>query len=94
MSMILFADDEEHLRLTAAQSFDLHDLPVTLFSNAKDLLDKIDKHSNVVVVTDIRMPGMDGIELLNAVKEIDNELPVILVTGHADVSIAVNCMQN
>lgn len=94
MSMILFADDEEHLRLTAAQSFDLHDLPVTLFSNAKDLLDKIDKHSDVVVVTDIRMPGMDGIELLNAVKDIDNELPVILVTGHADVTIAVNCMQN
>nr|WP_276562459.1 sigma-54 dependent transcriptional regulator [Hoeflea prorocentri] len=89
----MFADDEEHLRLAARQTFELHDQKIALFGDARSLLEQVDRDSNAVVVTDVRMPGMDGIQLLNAVLEIDAEFPVILLTGHGDVSMAVDCMR-
>jgi CheY-like chemotaxis protein len=46
-----------------------------------------------VVVTDIRMPGMDGLTLMNRIHDIDRDIPVILVTGHGDVQLAVRAMR-
>jgi two-component system, NtrC family, C4-dicarboxylate transport response regulator DctD len=46
-----------------------------------------------VVVTDIRMPGMDGLTLMNRIHEIDRDIPVILITGHGDVQLAVRAMR-
>ena len=48
---------------------------------------------NGVIVTDIRMPGMDGMTLMTRIREIDAEIPVILVTGHGDVQLAVRAMR-
>lgn len=93
MSTILFADDEEHLRLAAGQTFQLAELNVQLFDGAKKLLSEVDRDFDGVIVTDIRMPEMDGIELLKAVQAIDSGFPVILVTGHGDVELAVECMR-
>jgi two-component system C4-dicarboxylate transport response regulator DctD len=93
MSTILFADDEEHLRLAAGQTFQLADLSVQLFDGAKKLLTHVDRGFDGVIVTDIRMPEMDGIELLKRVQAIDSGFPVILVTGHGDVELAVDCMR-
>lgn len=93
MSTILFADDEEHLRLVAGQTFELAGLPIQLFDGAKKLLSNLNRDFDGIVVSDIRMPEMDGVELLKEVIKIDSELPVILVTGHGDVDLAVNCMQ-
>ncbi len=93
MSTILFADDEEHLRHAAGQTFQLEELPVQLFSGAEALLEHVTREFDGVIVTDIRMPQVDGVELLKAVQAIDTSFPVIMVTGHGDVDLAVQCMR-
>lgn len=91
---ILFVDDEEHLRISGGQTFELADIDVDCFETAEAALKKISPEFDGVVVTDIRMPGMDGIELLQKTLEIDPEIPVVLVTGHGDVDLAVECIKN
>jgi len=91
---ILFVDDEEHLRFTAKQSLELEDLTVGCFSEALPALDHISKDFSGILVTDIRLPGMDGIELMRKALEIDTQFPVILVTGHGDVELAVSSMRD
>lgn len=90
---ILFVDDEEHLRLAAEQALQLADLPVTCLAQAEKALARISRNFPGILVTDIRMPGMDGIQLMRRALEIDSEFPVILVTGHGDVELAVQCMR-
>ncbi|MEZ5810026.1 MAG: sigma-54 dependent transcriptional regulator [Rhizobiaceae bacterium] len=90
---ILFVDDEEHLRLAAAQSFELADLTAGFFESAEAALRQVTRDFAGIVVSDIRMPGMDGMEFLQSVMEIDFELPVVLVTGHGDIQMAVDAMR-
>ncbi|MEO0918857.1 MAG: sigma-54 dependent transcriptional regulator, partial [Pseudomonadota bacterium] len=91
---VVFVDDEEHLRLAAAQSFDLDGLTCACYPTAGAALDALSPEYAGVVVTDIRMSGMDGLALLQAIKQMDAELPVILVTGHGDVELAVAAMKD
>ncbi len=90
---ILFVDDEEHLRLAAAQTFELEELHVTCLAQADKALEHISRSFSGILVTDLRMAGMDGIELMRRVLEIDPEFPVILVSGHGDIELAVRCMR-
>lgn len=90
---VVFVDDEEHLRLAAAQTFDLADIEAVPFAGANAALSGISHGANLVVVTDIRMPDMDGMALLDAVLGVDPDIPVIMVTGHGDVQLAVECMR-
>jgi len=91
---IIVIDDEEHLRITAAQTFDLADLNCVCFAQGEDALKTISRDDNAVVVTDIRMPGMDGVTVLRRALEVDPDMPVILVTGHGDIELAVECMRD
>jgi len=91
---ILFVDDEDHLRLAAAQSLELEDLSVTCFGEGGAALAHVARDFAGVLVTDIRMPGMDGLTLMARALEIDPEIPVILVTGHGDVDLAVQSMRD
>lgn len=93
MSKILFIDDEEYLRIAAQQTFELAELPITPLDTAKKALTEIDRNFGGIIISDIRMPEMDGIKLLGEVLKIDTEIPVILVTGHGDVDLAVECMR-
>lgn len=90
---VYFVDDEEHLRIAARQTFELADFDVTCFDGAAAVLHHLEAGFDGVLVTDIRMPGMDGVALQEKVREIDPDLPVIMVTGHGDVDIAVDCMR-
>lgn len=90
---ILFVDDEEHLRLAAEQSLQLADMQALCFAEADKALPHIERHFPGILITDIRMPGMDGMQLMRRTLEIDPEFPVILVTGHGDVEMAVQCMR-
>ncbi len=90
---VIFVDDEEHLRLAAKQAFDLADFDVECFSEADRVLDLLGRSFTGVVVSDIRMPGMDGMTLLQRILELDPELPVVLITGHGDVQLAVEAMR-
>lgn len=90
---ILLVDDEEELRRSTAQALELAGFSVDTFSNADHVLELIGYSFPGVVVTDIRMPGMDGMTLMQKIRELDTEVPVILVTGHGDVQLAVKAMR-
>jgi two-component system C4-dicarboxylate transport response regulator DctD len=90
---VLFVDDEEDLRIAAAQTLMLADLPVTALSRAEDALAHITRAFPGILVTDISMPDMDGLTLMQRALEIDAAFPVILVTGQGDVDLAVKSMR-
>lgn len=90
---VLLVDDEDELRRSTAQALELVGLSVQTFASADDVLELIGYSFDGVVVTDIRMPGTDGMTLLHRARELDAEIPVILVTGHGDVQLAVKAMR-
>ncbi len=90
---VLFVDDEPDLRVAAEQSLGLADLSATLCASAEEALPHISQSYPGVLVTDIRMPGMDGTDLMEAALAVDPDLPVILMTGHGDVELAVSSLK-
>jgi len=90
---VLLIDDEEEMRRSTAQALELSGLDVATFSSTERVLELVGYAFAGVVVSDIRMPGMDGMTLLQRIREVDHEVPVILVTGHADVQLAVSAMR-
>ena len=91
---IFLVDDEASVRQSIEQSLQLADYVVKSFTNAKDVLAHISPDFFGVLLTDIRMPGMDGLELMRAALAIDSKLPIILISGHADVGTAVNAIRD
>ena len=90
---VLFVDDEEELRNATSQTLMLADLPAMVLDKAELALAQISRGFDGVLVTDIRMPDHDGLWLMRKVLEIDPEFPVILITGHGDVNLAVQSMR-
>lgn len=90
---VLLVDDEDELRRSTAQSLDLAGFAVRDLASAERALDLVNPGFNGVVVTDIRMPGMDGMTFMTRIHEIDPDIPVIIVTGHGDVQLAVKAMR-
>lgn len=90
---VLLVDDDADLRESTRQALDLAGLPVTGLTSGADALDRITGGFAGVVITDIRMPGMDGMTLMSRIHEIDSDIPVILITGHGDVPLAVRAMR-
>ncbi len=91
---ILFIDDEKHIRLANRQTLELADFAVSCFEDAESALAILQSDWPGVVVCDIRLPQMDGITFLANARDIDPDLPVILITGHGDVSTAVQAMRD
>lgn len=90
---VVLVDDDDDMRHSTVQSLELAGCRVTQFSNARDALRSLDEKWNGVIVTDIRMPGMTGVEFFRLVRELDPELPVILITGHGNVQMAVDALK-
>jgi len=90
---VAFVDDDETLRRANTQTLELAGFDVLAFDGAKAVLGAIDADFEGIVVTDIRMPRIDGFQLFRKLKEIDADLPVILITGHGDIAMAVEAMQ-
>lgn len=90
---ILFVDDDRAMVNSTVQWLKLSGLEVRAFSEPLALLRSIKPELSVVVVSDIRMPDMDGLELLAQIKNRDKNIPVILITGHGDVPLAVEAMK-
>lgn len=90
---IIFVDDDSHIRKAMTQTLTLEDLPVSCFESAELGLEVITPEYNGVVLCDYNMPGMDGLEMLNAIQALDNTIPVIILTGQGDISTAVSAMQ-
>ena len=91
---IILIDDDPHLRQALYQTLDLAGLKVLPLAQATGLGERIGRDWPGVVVSDIRMPGMDGLELLAQLHAQDPELPVLLITGHGDVPLAVQAMRS
>lgn len=89
----MLIDDEEHIRVAATQALDLAGYQVMSFERAEPALEFLDADWPGAVISDIRMPGIDGMQFLQQAQAIDPNLPVILITGHGDVSMAVEAMR-
>ncbi|WP_280554459.1 sigma-54 dependent transcriptional regulator [Halomonas sp. 25-S5] len=90
---VMIIDDEAHLRITAGQTLELAGYEPRAFESAEAALAALTPDFPGVIVSDIRMPGMDGMALLREVRGRDPDLPVILITGHGDISTAVEAMR-
>ena len=91
--MVHLVDDDDDLRHALAQGLELEGLDVTVHEKAAGVLDQLGRDDYGIVVSDIRMPGDDGMELLKKVLAIDPTYPVILITGHGDVQLAAEAMR-
>ncbi len=91
---IYFIDDEKHIRIANQQTLELAGFEVQCFSSPEKVLPLLSLAWQGVVVCDIKMPGMDGLTFLAEAMEVDRDLPVILVTGHGDISMAVNAIRD
>src|SRR5689334_18192747 len=90
---VIFIDDDDEVRRANAQSLELAGLEVQAFASAEDAQLAFSSQFPGVVVTDVRLPGIDGLRLLRQLMELDPDLPVILITGHGDIPMAVEAMQ-
>ena len=90
---VIFVDDEEAIREAVREWLELSGYAVRVEASAEDCLKHLDADFPGVVISDLRMPGLDGMGLLAAVQALDRELPLLMVTGHGDVAQAVEAMR-
>jgi two-component system, response regulator, stage 0 sporulation protein F len=81
---VLIVDDEEHIRLLFKEELEDEGYTVDLASNGLDALDKVKRSAYSVIVLDIKMPGMDGIQALAEIKKINKDQPVILCSAYGE----------
>jgi two-component system response regulator FixJ len=87
-------DDDEAMRDSMAFLLRAENLQARTYPTATDFLEALPEIKTGCVVTDVRMPGMSGIDLLQRLRELKVSLPVIVVSGHGDVPLAVEAMKN
>ena len=85
-------DDDEAVRDALGFLLSTADVPYESYASAVAFLD-VARSARGCVVTDVRMPGMDGLQLVRRLKEMGANLPVIVMTGHGDVPLAVEAMK-
>jgi len=93
MEKILLIDDEEDILRVLSISLKSDGYEVFSALSGKEGLDVFKKESPDIVLTDIKMPGMDGIEVLKEIKKINPETEVIIITGHGDIDTAIEALQ-
>lgn len=93
LNSVIVVDDEAPIREAVEQWLSLSGFDVRVYSRAEDCLAQLPEHFPGVIMSDVRMPGISGMELLTRVQALDADLPVILLTGHGDVPMAVDAMR-
>lgn len=91
---VVFIDDDDELRRANVQTLKLQGFTVGAHATARSALPTLHRDFDGVVVTDIRMPDIDGLQLFHRLRDVDPEIPVILITGHGDIATAVQCMHD
>jgi two-component system response regulator FixJ len=92
-AVVHLIDDDEHVRRALTFLLGTAGFAVRVYDSASLFLEKYQRGFSGCVVSDVRMPGIDGLELLKRLANIGAELPVIVMTGHADVALAVEAMK-
>lgn len=90
---VLYVEDDPAVRLGSTQALELAGMQVRAFGSAEQALPHLAAGFPGVLVTDVKLPGIDGLALLEKTIAIDPGLPVILVTGHGDIAMAVQAMK-
>ncbi|MDJ0820739.1 MAG: sigma-54 dependent transcriptional regulator [Paracoccaceae bacterium] len=90
---IAIVDDERDMRQSISQWLALSGYDTETFASAEEALGAVGQDYPGIVISDIKMPGMDGIQLLRKLMGSDSGLPVIMITGHGDVPMAVEAMR-
>lgn len=90
---VAIVDDEADMRASISQWLALSGFDTETFPSAEDALKAIGPEFPGVVISDIKMPGMDGMALLKRLMGMDSGLPVIMITGHGDVPMAVSALK-
>ena len=91
---IVVIDDEQDMRASISQWLSLSGFQPEAYGSAEEALPVLSAEFPGIVISDIRMPGMDGMALLKKLAAMDSALPVILITGHGDVPMAVEAMRS
>jgi len=91
--LVYLIEDDEAVLHACAQAMSLADLNVRTCHSAEEALAWLEDFPPAVIVSDVRMSGMSGLELLDEIQTRDRDLPVILITGHGDVTMAVQAMR-
>ena len=94
MPVLLIADDEKNIRSGLDLAFTDEGYTVITAADGKEAWDKLQKNYVDLVITDLRMPGMDGYELLKRISSSYPTLPVIVLTGHGTIETAVETMRD
>jgi DNA-binding NtrC family response regulator len=90
---IAIVDDEKDMRQSISQWLALSGFDTETYESAEDALKSLNADFPGIVVSDVKMPGIDGMQFLKKLKGIDSSLPVIMITGHGDVPMAVEAMR-
>jgi signal transduction histidine kinase len=90
---ILLVDDEEGLRKVLGLSLMDRGYTIHTACDGYQALEVFEKIRPAIVLTDIKMPGMDGIDLLRAVKQRDPDVEIIMITGHGDIELAIKSLK-
>jgi DNA-binding NtrC family response regulator len=88
LSHILIVDDEEDLASTLAERLELRGFQVTAVTSGAEALDVVSANRFSVLILDVKMPGIGGLELMTRIKQEQPDLPVILFTGHSSLADA------
>lgn len=91
---VLIVEDDPNVRLGCEQAMQLADISVEGVASAEEGRRRMSLELPGVVITDMRLPGIDGLAFLRWVHELDPALPVIMITGHGDVTLAVEVMRS
>jgi signal transduction histidine kinase len=94
LTKILVIDDERPILEVLEISLSSEGYDVITAENGEEGLELFEKQGPKLILTDIRMPGMDGIEVLKRIKASDNEAEVIVITGHGDIDSAISALQH
>lgn len=90
---VFFVDDEPKVRKMVGRTLEQADLEVSCFASGGDCLEQLRCRTCDLLITDVKMPEMDGIELLTVVKRIIPSLPVLVITGYGDIRMAVKALK-
>ena len=92
MDKVLVIDDEKPTLVMFRLTLSAYGYTVLTAENGKEGLELFDRERPPLVLTDIKMPGMDGIEVLKRIKDIDPKTEVIVITGHGDMDLAIKAL--
>ena len=94
MKSVWLVDDDASIRFVLEKALKRAEFVTESFANGQDVLTALEYEQPSVLISDVRMPGMSGLELQDALKNRNIKIPIIFITGHGDIQMAVRAMKN